>query len=119
MDYGGGTILILLLNFFTEINQLKIQGINLIFFIGASIVAIYINWKNKNIKLKIVKQMIFYGCAGTIIGALLSNKINDDMFLRKCFGVFLIFIAINGSYTLFLQYIKDKKDKNINVKKYF
>ena len=37
----------------------------------------------------------------------------------SCFGVFLIFIAINGSYTLFLQYIKDKKDKNINVKKYF
>lgn len=107
------------MNFFTNINQLKIQGINLIFFIGASIVAIYMNLKNKNIKLKLVKQMIFYGILGTVIGALLSNKIENDMVLRKCFGIFLLIIAINGTYTLFLQYIKKKKDKNINVKKYF
>lgn len=107
------------MNFFTNISQLKIQGINLIFFIGASIVAIYMNLKNKNIKLRVVKQMIFYGVLGTVIGAILSNKIENDMVLRKCFGIFLLIIAINGTYTLFLQYIKKKKDKNINVKKYF
>ncbi len=106
-----------MLNFFTNISQLKIQGINLIFFIGASIVAIYMNLKNKNIKLRVVKQMIFYGVLGTVIGAILSNKIKNDIVLRKCFGIFLLIIAINGTYTLFLQYIKKKKDKNINVKK--
>lgn len=77
------------------------------------------NLKNKNIKLRVVKQMIFYGVLGTVIGAILSNKIENDMVLRKCFGIFLLIIAINGTYTLFLQYIKKKKDKNINVKKYF
>ena len=77
------------------------------------------NLKNKNIKLRVVKQMIFYGVLGTVIGAILSNKIENDMVLRKCFGIFLLIIAINGTYTLFLQYIKKKKDKNINVQKYF
>lgn len=77
------------------------------------------NLKNKNIKLRVFKQMIFYGVLGTVIGAILSNKIKNDMFLRKCFGIFLLIIAIHGTYTLFLQYIKKKKDKNINAKKYF
>ena len=37
---GGGTILILLLNLFANIEQHMIQGINLIFFITTSIVSI-------------------------------------------------------------------------------
>ena len=108
-DFGGGTILILLLNLFTEISQLKVQGINLIFFIGASSVAIYMNIINENIKFEFVKKIVFYGSIGTIIGAILSNKIDNNDLLKKYFGVFLILIAINGTYTLISQYIKNNK----------
>lgn len=117
LGLGGGTILILLLNLFTDIVQLKIQGINLIFFIGSSCIAIYMNLKKQNINFKIVRTMIFYGIIGTIIGAILSNKFSNNNLFKKYFGIFLICIAINGTYTLISQYIKNPKDKNSNVKK--
>ena len=46
LGMGGGTILILLLGIFTNLNQHIIQGSNLIFFIPTSIVAIIMNIKN-------------------------------------------------------------------------
>ena len=51
---GGGTIFILLLGLFTNLEQHLIQGTNLIFFIPTSIVAIIVNLKNKNIYLKLL-----------------------------------------------------------------
>lgn len=97
------------MNLFTQISQLKVQGINLIFFIGSSSVAIYMNVRNKNIKLKLVKKIFFYGIIGAILGAVLSNKIDNNDSLKKYFGIFLIGIAITGTYTLISQYIKNKK----------
>ena len=112
---GGGTILILLLNFFTKIPQYGIQGINLFFFMFASSISIYMNLKNKLIDFNIVKKMLFTGVIGAITGAILAGKINSNK-LRKYFGIFLIFIAINGSYTFISQYIIKEKDKNIKHK---
>ena len=97
------------MNLFTQISQLKVQGINLIFFIGSSSVAIYMNVRNKNIKLKLVKKIFFYGIIGAILGAVLSNKIDNNDSLKKYFGIFLIGIAITGTYTFISKYIKNKK----------
>lgn len=74
------------------------------------------NLKNKNINFKIVKTMVFYGVIGAVIGAILSNKITNNDSLKKYFGIFLICIAINGTYTFISQYIKSKRDKNSNIK---
>lgn len=87
----------------------------MIFFVGASSIAIYMNIKNKNINFKIVKTMVIYGIIGAITGAFLSNRIENNNSLKKYFGIFLICIAINGTYTLISQYIKNKRDKNTNV----
>ena len=46
---GGGTILIFLLTFFCGIEQHIAQASNLVFFIPTSLVAIYMNLKNKMI----------------------------------------------------------------------
>ncbi len=113
---GGGTILILLLNFFTKMEQYSVQGINLIFFIPTSLLAIYMDLKNKLIHFKIVKKLIITGAIGAICGAVLASKVENSN-LRKYFGIFLIIIALNGTVTFILQYIKSKKDKNINYKK--
>lgn len=91
-------------------SQQKIQGINLIFFIGSSIIAIFMNMKNKKIKLEIAKLSIIFGSIGAVVGAILSNKINSKH-LKKYFGIFLILIAINGIYTFISQYMKNKKSK--------
>ena len=108
---GGGTILILLLNLFGNIDQHMIQGINLVFFIPTSIVAIYMNIKHKTIDYKVAKVMIIFGIIGAICGSLLSFKI-DNQNLKKYFGIFLLIIAFFQIYSFFRQYSIDKKENN-------
>ena len=70
LGMGGGTILILLLNLFSNMNQHLIQGTNLLFFIPTSIVAIYMNIKGESIDYKLSKAIIISGVIGAIIGSL-------------------------------------------------
>ena len=74
LGLGGGTILILLLNFFTDIAQYKIQGINLIFFIPTALTAIYLNYKNKIIDFNVAKKCIVAGVFGSVIGSFLARQ---------------------------------------------
>lgn len=107
---GGGTVLILLLNLFTDINQHMAQGINLVFFIPTSIVAIYMNIKRKTIDYKLSIVIIIFGVIGAVCGSLLSFRI-DNQNLKKYFGIFLIIIAIFQIYSFFKVYIFKSKRK--------
>lgn len=111
LGMGGGTILILLLGIFTKLSQHIIQGTNLIFFIPTSMMAIFMNTKNKTINYKLAFIIIFSGVIGSFIGAKISFMINN-IILKKYFGIFLIFIAIFESYSFFSQYILTKKENN-------
>lgn len=103
---GGGTILILLLNLFGDIQQHLVQGINLVFFIPTSIVAIYMNIRHKTIDYQLSTALIIFGIVGAICGSLLSFKI-DNQNLKKYFGLFLILIAI---FQIF-SYLRNGKKK--------
>ena len=52
LGMGGGTVLILLLSIFSNIEQHIAQGSNVIFFVPMSIAAIIVFIKNKKINLK-------------------------------------------------------------------
>lgn len=108
LGMGGGTILILLLGLFSNLKQHLIQGTNLVVFIPTSIMAIYMNVKNKTIDYKLSLIFIFSGIVGAVLGSLLSFKTESDT-LKKYFGIFLIFIAIFESYSFFKQYKEKKK----------
>ena len=110
LGMGGGTVLILLFNIFSEYDQHLIQGTNLIFFIPTSIAAIYVNIKEKKINFKVAKIIIFLGIIGAIIGAIIAQKM-DTKLLKKSFGVFLAFIAIHEIYVI-LKMHKNKKNNN-------
>lgn len=69
------------------------------------------NVKNKTIDYKISIQIIIFGIIGSILGSLLSFKIESES-LKKYFGIFLLLIAILESYTFFKEYIKNKKEDN-------
>lgn len=101
---GGGVVLILLLSVFSELEQHCMQGINLIFFIATSIVANFMNIKNKNIDYKISKIVAISGTIGAIVGSNLSFKISNNS-LKKYFGFFLCVIAIFELYSFFKKYI--------------
>ena len=113
---GGGTILIFLLTFLMGIEQHTAQATNLIFFIPTSIVAIIVNLKNKNIDLKLAITISIFGIIGAIIGANISIYMDVNL-LKKCFGIFLIAVTINETYSIIKLNKKDKKEDNKNIKK--
>ena len=111
LGMGGGTILILLLGIFSNMEQHLIQGTNLIFFIPTSITAIYMNIKSKNINYKKSILIIGAGIIGAIIGSNLSFKFNSKL-MKKYFGIFLLCIAIFEIYSFYKQYRLRKKADN-------
>lgn len=115
LGMGGGTVLILLLGIFTDMEQHLIQGVNLIFFIPTSIVAIFMNIKHKTIDYKKSVIIIVSGIIGACWGSNLSFKFKS-VHLRKYFGIFLICISIFEIYSLIKQYKLDKKE-NTNINK--
>ena len=114
LGMGGGTILILLLSIFSHIEQHIAQGTNVVFFIPTAIAAIIIFIKNKKIKFKVGIPICLWGLLGTYIGAKISINLKVEI-LRKCFGVFLIIIAIYQTYSLYKRYRKEK-NRNTSIK---
>lgn len=112
---GGGTVLILLLTLLLNVPQHIAQAVNLMFFIPTSITAIILNIKNKNIDFKIGINIIIFGILGSIIGSVISSKVNVAS-LRKFFGVFLLCIAIHEIYNFYKEYINAKNTHTKNEK---
>lgn len=115
LGLGGGTVLILILTFFVNVEQHTAQAINLIFYIPTSIVAIIVNLRNKIVDKKLALTISIYGVVGAIIGAILANKTGVQN-LRKYFGIFLVIIAIYEIYSYFKEYIIKNNRDNIKRK---
>ncbi len=111
LGMGGGTVLILLLTLFAKVEQPIAQGANVIFFIPTAVAAIIVFIKNKNIRFKVGLPICIWGVIGTFLGATLSGRLPVPI-LRKCFGAFLILIAIYQIYSFYKRY---RKAKNRNT----
>lgn len=118
MGMGGGTILILCLSMFMEVEQHIAQATNLVFFIPTSLIAIITNIKQKNIDFKIGIPIAISGVVGAVIGAIIANRL-DVAHLKKYFGIFLGMIAIWEIYSLVKKYIYKKKRHNNDINKKF
>jgi len=109
---GGGTVLIVLLTIFYGLEQHIAQATNLIYFVPTAITAIIVNYRNKNIDIKLARLISISGAIGSIIGAIIS--INTDVEkLKKFYGFFLAIIAVHEIYTLIKEY---KLHRNRNTK---
>lgn len=106
LGIGGGGILIIYLTLFASMDQLKAQGLNLLFFIPCGIIAIIIHLKNKLIDKGYSVPLICAGVVGALVGNYFATKINTDI-LGKIFAVFIILIGLRE---LFIKpKIKEKK----------
>ena len=114
LGMGGGTVLILLLSMFANIEQHIAQGTNVIFFVPTAIAAIFVFIKNKNIKFKVGIPVCLWGLLGAFIGASISSNMEVGI-LRKCFGIFLIITAIYQTYSLYKRY-RNEKNRNNSIK---
>ena len=93
MGLGGGAVLIIYLSVFTDMPQLKSQGINLLFFIPIAIAAVAFYGFKKQIKWKLVLKIAAWGLVGTAGGLLFTDLLGGDI-TAKIFGGMLILIGI-------------------------
>ena len=96
LGVGGGGLFVVFLNLFTDLPQLKVQGINLLFFIFSATSAVLVHLMRRRIYYFAVLVMILFGIAGAIGGIFLARYVREDL-LRKIFGVMLV---ISGMLTL-------------------
>ncbi len=98
MGLGGGTVLLIYLAAFVGVEQLKAQGINLIFFIPIGILSVIIYCFKKQIKWKVVAFFAISGLGGAVLGTFLAGFIGDK-WTRIAFGVLLIVLGIKSVFT--------------------
>ena len=93
MGLGGGGVLLIYLTVFAHVEQLKAQGINLLFFLPVGLIAIIIYSVKHLIGWKIVLKMWLGGVFGAGAGFLLAKSVETEI-LGKIFAVFLILFGI-------------------------
>ncbi len=89
LGVGSGGLLVIYLTFVEKAPQLSAQGINLIFFICASLSSVIFNFKRRNIPVKLVLLMGAMGILGSFLGTKLALLIQESV-IRKIFGAMLI-----------------------------
>lgn len=90
---GGGSLLVLYLTAIGGVEQTVAGGINLLYFIGCAPAALVGHAKQKIIQWKTALWCILGGIPMAVITSSLMQDIDTD-FLRRLFGIFLIFIGI-------------------------
>jgi uncharacterized membrane protein YfcA len=93
MGLGGGAVLLIYLTLFGGVEQMKAQGINLLFFIPIAAVSVIIYAFKKQIKWKTVLFFSAAGLVGAAAGVFISEAVGSDL-LAKIFGGILIAAGI-------------------------
>ena len=93
MGLGGGSVLMLYLTVICGEEQLKAQGINLMFFIPIALLAVIIFIIKKQISYKRLLPIIIGGVFGVVGGWYLSGVLGSR-FISKIFGIFLLFLGM-------------------------
>ena len=103
---GGGTLLLLLMTLFLDVDQVAAQGINLLYFLPTAAVGLIFHAKNGLLDRKLLKNAAPLGTVFAAAGAWISTAV-DVALLRKPFGVYLLLAA---AITLFgAKKVKNEK----------
>ena len=86
-------MLLLHLTLIEHAEQIKAQGVNLLFFIPCALVALIIHVKNKLIDKELVIRLVLSGFLGVIAGTGLAGLLGDNI-LKKLFGAILFVIGV-------------------------
>lgn len=90
---GGGTLLLIYLTAFAGVEQTLAQGINLLYFLPAAATALPSHIKNGYIEKRAAIPAILAGLVFSAIAAWVATALDVEL-LRKCFGVFLLYIGV-------------------------
>ena len=90
---GGGTLLLIYMTAFQNMDQHLAQGINLLYFLPTAATALPSHIKNGFIHWKTAVPAILAGLLGTAAAAWIATMLDVDL-LRRCFGAYLVYIGI-------------------------
>lgn len=93
MGLGGGAVLIIYLALFTETEQLRAQGINLIFFVPIALCAVIVYAIKKQIEWKAVLKTALFGLLGAFFGSFLTGFFGQEITV-KIFGALLVIMGV-------------------------
>ncbi|MBR1883787.1 MAG: TSUP family transporter [Clostridia bacterium] len=110
---GGGSVFVLLNDIFKTSSHMGAMVYNLLMFIFVGITATVSNIKHKNFDKTIFIKMIFFCIVSSVIGATISQKIEEKN-LKEYFNIFILIIGI---YEIISSLKTIFSEKNINVKK--
>lgn len=94
---GGGTLLLIWLTAFRNMDQTAAQGINLIYFLPCAGLALVSHFKNGLVDKGVLVPAAVSGAVFAPIFAFIATAV-DPAWLRRAFGVFLL---IMGAIELF------------------
>lgn len=86
---GGGTLLLLVMTLFLDVEQRTAQGINLLFFLPTALSALVCHHHNGFLHGNTLKVAIPWGIVGALLGAWLATGVDVGL-LRRPFGVYLL-----------------------------
>lgn len=95
MGMGGGGVLIIYLNLFTDIPQSTAQGINLLFFLPTAVLAVIYYIRKRLIVWKVAVPFSAMGILGTLVGCYFCGKF-DNSVLTKLFGMLLLVMGFTS-----------------------
>ena len=110
MGIGGGGLLVIYLTLIRGAEQINAQGINLYFFVFASIAALFIHCRKRRIDYSLVLLLSAFGMPVSLFGGLLAS-VTDPYLLRKIFGVMLMIAGGISLVRTVLPYIINKKER--------
>lgn len=90
---GGGTLLLVYMTAFAGVEQRLAQGINLLYFLPAGLLALPAHVRNGYIERPILVPAIAAGLVCAALSAWMATAI-DVALLKKLFGGFLIVIGV-------------------------
>lgn len=90
---GGGTLLLVYMTAFAGVEQRLAQGINLLYFLPAGLLALPAHVRNGYIEKPVLVPAIAAGLACAALSAWAATAI-DVALLKKLFGGFLIVIGV-------------------------
>ena len=107
MGLGGGAVLIIYLTLFTDTDRITAGGINLIFFIPISLIAVTIYAFKKQIKWKTIIPLALFGLVGAVCGIWFADIIGAK-WLGKIFGIMLILMGLKETFSKSVAKRKEK-----------
>ena len=91
---GGGTLLLLVMTLFLDVDQRTAQGINLLFFLPTAASALVCHARGGYLDKPTLKSAVPLAVAAALAGAWIATNL-DVAVLRKPFGVYLLLSCVS------------------------